>query len=95
MNGGENPSWSKDGKELYYVEGQTLMAVSIGSGPQKGFGSPVRLFEDPWLNHRGVSTPYVVSPDRQRFLVIEATGDAPPPVIRVVQNWYAEFTAHD
>lgn len=71
------------------------MAVPVGTEPERVFGSPLRLFEDPSLNHRGPSTSFVVCPDRQRFLLTEPTGDAPPPVIRVVQNWYSEFTAHD
>jgi len=92
-NGGVNPCWSRDGKELYYVEDHTLIAVPVGSEPERSFGSPVRLFEDPSLSDLGPSTPFVVSSDRQRFLVTEPTGDAPPSVIRVVQNWYAEFSS--
>lgn len=86
-NGGHSPFWSRDGREVYYLEGQTLMAVmtEITQGIQ--FGLPVRLFDDPLLNNRAVA----VSLDRQRFLVKETTGDARPPVIRVVQNWYSEF----
>ena len=34
---------------------------------------------------------YDVSPDGQRFVIAEAVEDAPPPTIRVVQNWAAEF----
>ena len=90
-NGGGCPFWSGDGKELYYVEGQTLMAVAAKIGGEVTFDPPVRLFDDPLLNNGGIAPPVAVSPDRQRFLIKETIGDALPPVIRVVQNWYSEF----
>ncbi len=32
-----------------------------------------------------------VAPDGQRFVMVETLEDPPPPLIRVVQNWYEEF----
>ena len=37
---------------------------------------------------------YDVTPDGERFVLVEPVedeGEAPDPVIRVVQNWYEEF----
>jgi hypothetical protein len=34
-----------------------------------------------------------VTPDGQRFLLLEYSGGS-QPVIRVVQNWYSEFAEH-
>jgi serine/threonine protein kinase/Tol biopolymer transport system component len=89
VKGGSNPRWSSDGRELFYVEGEALMAVPITMVPDLSAGTPERLFTVvPDLNY---SQNFEVSQDRQRFLVKEPGGDAAPPVIRVVQNWYSEF----
>ena len=71
------------------MEGEALMAVRITMVPDLSAGTPERLFAVPDLQFAGGD--FEVSQDRQRFLVKEPAGDAPPPVIRVVQNWYSEF----
>ena len=95
VNGGMHPRWRHDGRKLFYVEESTLMAVSVST--EQGFvlGQPERLFESEDLGTRNsYSAPrYDVSADGQRFLTLAPVDDedAPPPVIRVVQNWYEEF----
>ena len=93
-NGGTKVRWSRDGKELFYVEGQTLVAVSVSSGSIFSVGSATRLFEHPGLGPGTNYAPYDVSADGQRFILAEpvgAGGEAPEPSIRVVLNWYEEF----
>ena len=96
-NGGTQPRWSRDGKELFYVEGSTLVAVSVSSGPTFSVGSARRLFEHPGLpDSRGsLSYPkYDVSTDGRQFVLHEPVDlgeEAPKPSIRVVQNWFEEF----
>ena len=93
-NGGTKVRWSRDGKELFYVEGETLVAVSVSRGSSFSVGSATRLFEHPGLRPGFNYALYDVSPDGQRFILAEPVGggaDAPEPSIRVVQNWFAEF----
>ena len=93
-NGGTKVRWSRDGKELFYVEGETLVAVSVSSGSSLSVGSANRLFEHPGLRPGGNYAPYDISADGQRFILAEPVAegaDAPEPSIRVVQNWYEEF----
>ncbi|MEW5980509.1 MAG: hypothetical protein AB1898_32385 [Acidobacteriota bacterium] len=90
-NGGLHPSWSRNGKELFYVEGQGLMAVSIATTPELVVGRPTPLFENSYLAADFLLPSYAVSRDGQRFLMLDRFGKAPQPVIRVVQNWYSEF----
>ena len=93
-NGGTKVRWSRDGKELFYVEGQTLVAVSVSSGSSFSVGSATRLFEHPGLREGFNYAPYDVSADGQRFILAAPVGEgaeAPEPSIRVVQNWYEEF----
>jgi dipeptidyl aminopeptidase/acylaminoacyl peptidase len=46
VNGGEAVRWRGDGRELYYIEDDVLMAVSVSAGPPLELGLPARLFSD-------------------------------------------------
>ena len=67
--------WRGDVKEIFYVEGDTLMAVSVTTSPAFSPGAARPLFEDrPGFEGRGQQ--YDVTPDGQRFVVVETLGDA-------------------
>jgi eukaryotic-like serine/threonine-protein kinase len=83
-SGGVNPSWRGDGKELYFVSGNKLTAVSVTGGREFQFSTPQPLFEIEGAN-------YAPSKDGQRFLVRVVTDKAPAPPINVVLNWTAQF----
>ncbi len=91
-NGGCQPRWSHDGKELFYVEGDTLVAVDVTSGPDFRIGPSERLFSDPKLFLHGWN--YDVSADG-RFVIIEEVADESQeqrkPAIHITENWYQEF----
>jgi Tol biopolymer transport system component len=86
VNGGTSPSWRKDGKELFYLENDTLVAVSVATTPDFSIGATRRLFTNSSLGNG-----YGASTDGQRFLLVEPTQPVPPTVFRVVENWFAEF----
>jgi eukaryotic-like serine/threonine-protein kinase len=89
-NGGVGSRWRKDGKEIFYNEGNWLIAVPITTVPSFSIvGAGVRLFRDIDA-FQGRSLRYDIAPDGQRFLVVE-TIEEPKPAIRVVQNWWVEF----
>ena len=91
-NGGQNPRWSRDGRELFYTEGSTLVAVAVAPGPTFSARSKEYLFEHPML--AWIHMPqYDVSADGQRFIIPTPVEDAPgaQKMIRVVQNWAEEF----
>mgnify|MGYP001198104094 CR=1 FL=1 len=86
--GGEEPIWSKDGRELFYRNGQKWMAVDVTTGLQFKAGSPRMLFEGAYLNVRGVS--YDVAADG-RFLVLEENFKQPPTTrLNAIFNWSDE-----
>ncbi len=91
-NGGRQPRWSKDGKELFYTEGYTLMAVAVATTPSFTSGAVTRLFQDADLLG-GDDPRYDVSGDGRRFVLREpvAGAEEKPPSIHIVQNWFAEF----
>ena len=91
-NGGKAPRWSRDGTELFYVEGDVMMTVAVTSGPSFRAGRAERLFQHSDIGASASTfARYDVSLDGRRFLVMEPFGDQPETSIRVVQNWYEEF----
>lgn len=98
INGGDQPRWRHDGKELFYVEGDTvLMAVSVSTEGNLTVGKPERLFESQDLRVGSPAPNYDVSADGQKFVTIAPAGEETdqPPVIRVVKNWYEEFRGRE
>jgi Tol biopolymer transport system component len=89
-NGGYEPRWRADGREIYYLsEDRKLMAVSVSPGTVP-FGAPRSLFQTEV--HAGVNvsrTHYVPSRDGSRFLVHTRSRDLAPVSITVVLNWTA------
>ncbi len=94
-NGGVAPRWNPNGKELFYVEGISLIAVPVSMSPSFTPGKPTRLFDTAALEVGSAAPGYDVSPDGQQFIIAQPVGDAPQPAIRVVQNWYEEFRARE
>ena len=82
--GGRAPRWSPDGTELYYIQGDSLMAVSVlPAGQDIALGPPQELFSSPDL-----ISGFAPSNDGRRFLTIAPVGETPPPAVHVVENWH-------
>ena len=67
------PVWARDGRELYYLAGDKLMAVPTEITPTFAPGSPKELFENPTLlvgGSAGTALLGGVSSDGQRFLML-------------------------
>jgi hypothetical protein len=81
--GGIQPRWRRDGKELYYLSlDLRLMAVEIkSSGEILEPGVPALLFEP-----HPLPTFFDAAADGQRFLVMSSGVEQSPP-ITLVQNW--------
>ena len=93
-NGGAQPRWNKNGKEIFYVSlDSKMMAAPVKSSPDGRSletGTPAALFP---VRIAGGPVPgsnkqqYAVSSNRQRFLVnLAADEDAPSP-ITLIYNW--------
>ncbi|MBI1955862.1 MAG: PD40 domain-containing protein, partial [Acidobacteria bacterium] len=93
-NGGAQPRWRRDGKELFYIalDGK-LMAVPIKGEESLEIGTPQALFETRTAG--GASAlptslaQYDVSSDGQRFLMNVGPEAASTIPITVVLNWLA------
>ena len=93
INGGGQPQWGQDGKELYYYWDGKLMAVTVkANGNTFEAGSPSPLFEvRPVGGPPTALPPYTVSHDGQRFLINIVAEDSSPVPAVVVQNWTASL----
>jgi len=89
--GGRAPRWSPDGRELFYRDDDSLVAVGVSLAPTLRVGSRRALFAiEPYL----VGGPrsgggYDVHPDGRRFLMIRQ-GSATRDLI-VVLNWFDQL----
>jgi Tol biopolymer transport system component len=94
-NGGYEPRWALDGRELFYLQERSMMAVAVETEGEFSFGAPVELFTGPYyFDASSRTTSYDVARDG-RFLMIEpqanAGGAARQSSIVVVQNWTEEL----
>jgi eukaryotic-like serine/threonine-protein kinase len=91
--GGLDPVWNPNGRELFYRSGDQMMAVDIAT--QSGFaaGKPRMLFEGKYEKAPVPVANYDVSPDGQRFLMLKPSEQeqAAPTQINVVLNWFEEL----
>jgi eukaryotic-like serine/threonine-protein kinase len=87
--GGDQPRWVRNGREIVYRNGTKMISVPITMQPMFQAGRPVELFDrkfDPGAAVAG----YDVSPDGQLFLMTRAEHENPTQ-IRVVVNWPANL----
>jgi serine/threonine protein kinase/Tol biopolymer transport system component len=100
-NGGGSPLWSPDGSELFYRSGDATMAVDVETDPTFKRGNPKTLFRGTYSStaiQNSVTTPWDISPDGKKFLMIKPpasaaapTAASPRPKIIVVVNWFEEL----
>jgi len=93
--GGTGPVWNPNGRELFYLNGDKMMAVDIATQPGFSAGKPRVLFEKPYLTPSQIIGPpnFDVSSDGQRFLAVKPVEQAAaaPTQINVVLNWSEEL----
>jgi eukaryotic-like serine/threonine-protein kinase len=83
-DGGTTPAWSNSGRELFYREGNKLMAVRIEHSPAFRASKPTLLFERRYANNS-----FGVSPDGMRFLMVKTQSVEQPAQdqLHVIINW--------
>jgi serine/threonine-protein kinase len=94
-DGGTEPVWNPNGKELFYRSGDKMMAVEITTQPSFSLSNPRMLFEGPYEPAAVPVSNYDVSPDGQRFLMFKPSEQeltqAASTQINVVLNWFEEL----
>jgi serine/threonine-protein kinase len=90
--GGLEPLWSGDGRELFYRSGDKMMVTPIQTEPSFRAGTPQVLFEAPRMYRSGLWRSYDVTPDGKRFLMIQnPEGTQESLQIVYIPNWFEEL----
>jgi serine/threonine-protein kinase len=92
--GGTEPMWSRDSKEIFYRNGEKMMAVAISTEPELAPAKPTLLFEGRYETGQFYpgfrSTNYDVTADG-RFVMIRSEESSESTQINVVLNWFEEL----
>lgn len=90
--GGSEPVWNPNGRELFYRSGNKLIAADVVTHPSFAVGQARVLFEGPYATvakRTSEGAGYSVSADGLRFLMDKQSGEATH--INVVLNWFEEL----
>ena len=89
-DGGTEPLWNPNGKELFFRSGDKMMSAEITTHPRFSAAKQKLLFEGQYQPSQAPvpTANYDVSPDGQRFLMLKPGGqDQAATQINVVPNW--------
>ena len=91
--GGNQPVWERNGQELFYRNGNQMIAVDITTAPTFSAGTPKLLFEGNFQASSASIANYDVTPDGQRFVMVQRSEQEQEAVtqINVVLNWFEEL----
>jgi serine/threonine-protein kinase len=89
MDGGVEPVWSRDARELFYRIGDDMMVVNVAPGTELQPGRPRHLFNGRFDHSLigGGEANYDVSPDGHRFLMVRRMRSVQPTILQVVFDW--------
>ncbi|HEY7409948.1 MAG TPA: protein kinase [Vicinamibacteria bacterium] len=91
-DGGDEPLWSRDGREVFYRRGLEVRAVAVHGAHDLKVGAPRTLFAGRYVSFpQRPESQYDVGADG-RFLMMQREGPADPPLVMVV-DWAEELKA--
>jgi dipeptidyl aminopeptidase/acylaminoacyl peptidase len=91
LEGGVEPRWTKDGRELVFRSGESILPVrfDVSSGVP---GTPEELFTAPMLAWNASYIAYDVTADGERFFMVTRPPERAPRRIIVITNFFEELT---
>lgn len=89
--GGQEPVWSRDGRELFFRNGDQMLSVTLTTTPAFAATRPRLLFTGYYVRG-GVTdrTNYDVAPDGEHFVMLQS-GEQPATQINVLVNFFDEL----
>ena len=95
-DGGAYPRWRRDGGELYFLDARRrVVAVRVTHGSGLSFDTPTPLFD---VSTESVAaeavaggSPFDVSADGQRFIIVAPRGGTSTVSLTVAVNWMADL----
>jgi len=93
-DGGAEPLWSHDGRELFFQGAEGLLGVTVTTGASFSASTPRLMHEGRFFRTINGNTSYSISADGSRFLRLQPI--APERAITridLVLNWFSELPA--
>lgn len=94
-DGGDSVRWARSGRELFYRNGDKMMAVEVQTEPTFRAGTPRLLFERVYGHPPPTLQPgfgYDIAPDGKHFLMVKPVEEqSSVPQLQVVENWFEEI----
>jgi len=97
--GGSDPLWSPNAREIFYRNGDEVMAVAVETEPTFKAGKPETLFRGTYIPFSPLEgNPWDISLDGKRFLMLKEVASTGEPAaaedrqkINIVVNWFEEL----
>jgi hypothetical protein len=84
--------WARSGQDLFFRNGEALLAVPVATDPSFTVGNSEVIFEGQYFEGPFGGRAYDISSDGERFLMIKRIENtSATPRITVVQNWFEEL----
>ena len=90
IDGGTEPAWSLDGRELFFRSGDSLLSAAVSTTGEFKSGRPQVVFESRYATIDGARN-YDVAPDKPAFVVVRSDGSGDGAQFNVVLNWFSEL----
>jgi serine/threonine-protein kinase len=91
-DGGSEPLWARTGRELFYRNGDKMMAATLEMRPAFSVSKSRLVFEAPYAHINGDIPNYDVAPDGQRLLMVQENRQkATVTQLNVVLNWFEDL----
>jgi serine/threonine-protein kinase len=90
IDGGTEPAWSLDGRELFFRNGDALMSAAVSTTGDFKSARPQVIFEARYATVDGARN-YDVAPDKPSFVVVRNDGNGDGAQFNVVLNWFSEL----
>jgi len=87
--GGVSARWAPNGHDLFYLNGNYVMAVRVSIGDSFKSETPRVLFTH--VQATGIPPNFSVSPDGKRFVMVQPSEQDTATQIHVVLNWFEEL----
>ena len=93
QEGGTEPVWARNGKQLFYRRQNQVWKVDVRTDTSFTAGKPRLLFEALRFAWGWPSRSWDISPDGQRFLMVKQEERKPQPVTEMilVLNWFEDL----
>jgi serine/threonine-protein kinase len=93
VGGGTTPIWSRDGRRIFYANGNKLLAATVGTSPTFSVTARDVLFEGNYnLAGAGGHANFDVAPDGKSLLMLRPIIAGGEQIV-VIPNWAAELRA--